>query len=112
MLLQTAQAIVHRVDNASNTPRIRLILDSGSQKTYITRVLRDKLQLPTIRTDKVLIKKFGNDNGTLKKCDLVQLAVRGDDNMTIYVFVYVVDVICSPLSNQVIQFAQNTHPHL
>ena len=78
VLLQTAQAVVHRVDNDSNTPRIRLILDSGSQKTYITRALRDRLQLPTIRTDKVLIKEFGNDKGTLKKCDLVQLAVRGE----------------------------------
>ena len=112
VLLQTAQAIVHRVDNDITTPRIRLILDSGSQKTYITRALRDKLQLPTIRTDKVLIKEFGNDKGTLKKCDLVQLAVRGEDNLTIYIFAYVVDVICSPLSNQVIQFAQNTYPHL
>ena len=76
-------------------------------ETYITRALRDKIQLPTIRMDRVLIKEFGNDKGTLKKCDLVQLAVRGKDNLTIYVFAYVVNVICSPLSNQVIQFGQH-----
>ena len=112
VLLQTTQAIVHRVNDEINTPRIRLILDSGSQKTYVAKALREKLQLPTIRTEKVLIKEFGNDKGTLKQCDLVQLAVQGEDSLTIYVFAYVVDVICSPLSNQVIQFAQATYPHL
>ena len=112
VLLQTAQASVFSVDNEINTRKIRLILDTGSQKTYITKSLRDSLQLPTIKTENVLIKEFGNQQGTLKECDVVQLAVRGDDNLTVYIYAYVVEVICSPLSSQVIQFAQEYYPHL
>lgn len=110
--MQTAYATVHRVDDERKSSGIRLILDSGSQKSYITTRLRDKLQLPTVKTDKVLIKEFGNATGTFKTCDSVQIAVRGQDNLTTFINAYVVDIICSPISSQVIDFAQATYPHL
>ena len=37
--MQTASAVVRNVDESSST--IRLILDSGSQRTYITKGLAD-----------------------------------------------------------------------
>ena len=112
VLLQTARATVHNVNDASISCNVRLILDTGSQKTYITSKLRDELKLPTIRTDKVLIKEFGNERGTLKSCDIVQLAVQGADNLTVFILAYVVDVICGPISHQVIDIAQSMYPHL
>ena len=111
-LLQTAKAQVHRIDNQYNVCNVRLILDSCSQTTYITSRLRDRLQLPTVKTSKVLIKEFGNNEGTLKTCDTVQLAVKCADNLTVYINAYVVDLICSPVSNQVINIAQSMFPHL
>ena len=100
------------MNDASVSCNVRLILDTGSQKTYITSKLRDELKLPTIRTDKVLIKEFGNERGTLKSCDIVQLAVQGADNLTVFILAYVVDVICGPISHQVIDIAQSMYPHL
>ena len=107
-LLQTARAQVHHIDNLYNVCNVRLILDSCSQKTYITSRLRDRLQLPTAKT----IKEFGNNEGTLKTCDTVQLAVKCANNLTVYIKAYVVDLICSPVSNQVINIAQAMCPHL
>ena len=46
VLLQTATATVYSADRPYATTVIRLILDSGSQKSYITNKLRDSLRLP------------------------------------------------------------------
>ena len=80
-LLQTAKAQVHEIRNPSN--KVRVILDSCSQKSYVTTRLRDKLNLPNINSNKVLIKEFGKENGSLKTCDNVQIAVKCADNLTI-----------------------------
>ena len=74
--------------------------------------MRDRLNLPTVNSDRVLIKEFGNEKGTLKSCDTVQLAIKCADNLTVYVNAFVVPVICSPLSNQAIDFARDMYPHL
>ena len=111
-LLQTAQAYVHKNENPNNLQKVRVILDSCSQKSYVTTKLRDRLKLQTIKTDEILIKEFGNESGTLKRCDCVQLAVRCADNLTAYINAYVVDLICSPISHQAINLAQSMYPHL
>ena len=74
--------------------------------------MRDRLNLPTVKSSKVLIKEFGNDKGTLQSCDSVQLAIKGADNLTVYINAFVVPLICSPLSNQAINVAQDMYPHL
>ena len=90
---------------------VRLILDSCSQKSYVTRNLKERLKLPTISTDNILIKEFGNESGTLKQCESVQIAVEGADNLTVFINAYVL-VFCSPISNQVIDLAKFKCPHL
>ena len=74
--------------------------------------LKDKLNLPAISTKEILIKEFGNEQGTLKMCETVQLAVHCADNLTVYINAFVVELICSPLSNQAIDFAQANYSHI
>ena len=112
VLLQTARAKVHRVDSENEVCNLRLILDSCSQKSYVTRKLKERLQIPTKSTDKVLIEEFGNESGTLKKCESVKIAVKGADNLTVFINAYVVDNICSPISNQAIDLVKFKYPHL
>ena len=45
MLLQTAQAYIHKPDDSSHGMAIRLILDGGSQRSYITQWVEDALEL-------------------------------------------------------------------
>ena len=99
VLLQTARAKVHRVDKPDNEAVIRLILDSCSQKSYISARLGDHLQIPTVKMEKVIIKEFGNTAGTLKTCDSVQIAIKSADNLTLFINAFVVETICSPISN-------------
>ena len=58
VLLQTATAEVVRPDNDSNPLNVRLILDSCSQKSYVTQAVKEKLQLPVVGRDSLLIKTF------------------------------------------------------
>eukprot|EP00795_Rhopilema_esculentum_P005673 gene5673-10913_t len=84
--------------------------DNGRGISY--DALRDKLQLPTISTEKVIIKEFGNVSGTLKTCDSIQIAIEGADNLTVFINAFVVDNICSPVANQAIDVAKLKYPHI
>ena len=88
-------------------------MDSCSQKSNIIKRLREKLQLPyTKLNDKFLIKEFGNEQGTLKYCNMVQLALKGADNLVTFINAYGVHVICSPISGQAKDFTRRSYPHL
>ena len=112
VLLQTAKAKVSTPNNVSNSCTVRLLFDSCSQKSYISTRLTNQLCLPTINTDNVLIKPFGKEDATLKRCDVVQFVVKCTDSLNVFINAYEVDVICGPIANQTIDFAQQHYPHL
>ena len=112
VLLQTAKAKVSTPNNVSNSCTVRLLFDSCSQKSYISTRLRNQLCLPTINTDNVLIKPFEKEDATLKRCDVVQFVVECRDNLNVFINAYEVDVICGPIANQTIDFAQQHYPYL
>ena len=58
VLLQTAKATLHHPDNPSLMLEARIILDSGSQRSYITNKLKDDLSLPVERSKTMSIKTF------------------------------------------------------
>ncbi len=71
VLLPTAKATVHEASNESNSCNIRIVLDSCSQKFYVSSRVRYKLNLQTISTDQVWIKEFGNEHENSKQCERV-----------------------------------------
>ena len=56
VLLQTAMIPVFPVDNSEEAINVRLLFDSGSQGSYISDRLRNRLRLPTVKAEKLLIK--------------------------------------------------------
>ena len=48
-----------------------MILDAGSQRSYICQKVQRDLNLKTIRTEKISIDSFGEQSTELKKYDLV-----------------------------------------
>ena len=100
ILLQTARAKVHSTHDDSLSQQSRILFDSCSQKSYVTSSLKKKLNLQPIGSETVMIKTFGNEQPSMKKCDVVQLAVECADNLKVYIKAYEIDFICSPLSNQ------------
>eukprot|EP00795_Rhopilema_esculentum_P011404 gene11404-21602_t len=61
ILLQTARAKVSSPQNENTTANVRILLDSGAQRTYISYKLRDKLALPTKAFLNVSIKPDERD---------------------------------------------------
>ncbi len=98
VLLQTAKGYISAVDNLQNSIIARMILDNGSQKSYISQELRDKLRFPTLSRETLSIKTFGSDQGSFQTCDMTQIAIRSPYTEEIlYVNVHVVPVVCAPL---------------
>ena len=72
-----------------------------------------KLNLPTLGTEKLLIKTFGSEESELKSCDIFKLCLKPvHDDVSIYLTAYAVNVICSPSLNQPIRFATENYEHL
>ena len=51
-----------------------MFFDSGSQRSYISKTLREELKLPSIRTEILKIKVFDNDRFKSEKVDIVSLS--------------------------------------
>ena len=71
VLLQTAQAIVYNPQRPECKVKARIILDSGSQRTYLTDNLKNILQLPVLERKQVSIKTFGS---TDERVEFVEVA--------------------------------------
>ena len=60
VLMQTAKADIKSTNNGYRH-NIRLLLDSGSQRTYITESLAKKLDLKMGNTDEIMLVTFGSE---------------------------------------------------
>ena len=112
ILLQTAQAEVFHCD-FNNTSLVRLIFDNCSQRSFIKSSLRQKLKLPTVRTELLAVKTFASDIEKMQKLDVVNIKVRSCKNLNITELeVYVVPLICSPVSSQIINVVKESYEFL
>jgi len=113
ILLQTAIAQVSRVYQLHPVVNMRILFDSGSQRSYISERAKAKLNLLSKRKEKLLIKTFGQENGQLKECDVVEFCVSGlSESSKVQMTALAVPLICSPLTDQAVQFAQRSYSHL
>ena len=60
VLMQTAQAKLTNL-NQSKCEQVRILLDSGSQRTYITESLAEQLQLRREKTEEIKVVTFGSE---------------------------------------------------
>ena len=112
VLLQTATAEVVRPDNDTSSLSVRLVFDSCSQRSYITKNLKDRLKLPVIGRESLLIKTFGESDARLRTCEIVQVGIKTMCDAIVYIQAYVVPVICGPLTQQPTELAQSSCEHL
>lgn len=113
VLLQTAKGYISAANNCEKTAIARLIFDSGSHRSYISKRLRDILALPTVAQETQTINTFGQSNGVKQTCDVTQFCVRSQySDLSIYIEAYVVPVVCAPLNSQEIQLAASQYPHI
>ena len=100
LLLQTAQAIVYNPQRPECKVKVRIILESGSQRTYLTDNLKKILQLPVLERKQVSIKTFGSTDERVKFVEIASLGIELKGGPTLSLSVSTVPLICQPLQGQ------------
>ena len=106
VLLQTAKAQAYTMKGELIT--VRLLLDSGSQRSYITNHLIQRLQLKPTRRERLNLNTFGNEQFNKRECRVVKVELRtleGDVVIEALGF----PSICSPLP---VAVEVDQYPHL
>lgn len=109
VLLQTAVTTVY---GNTEQVRARIILDGGSQRSYVTNQLRSSLNLKRIRTDTVSIKTFGSSGESTQVCDVVELKIGTKQGESVKLTALSVPLICEPICGQPIEYAQRVFGYL
>ena len=112
VLLQTAQAVVFNPDNPQRSKRIRIILDLGSQRSYVTEELRQELALSKLGEQDMSIMTLGSSNQTTCVCEVVHVAVKLKGRGTKQLSLFTVPLICEPLMCQPVALCQANFQHL
>ncbi|XP_065899645.1 uncharacterized protein [Dysidea avara] len=112
VLMQTATATVKSVQRGSSMP-VRLILDSGSQRTYVTDKLTKEIQLNLGPSESLSIATFGASQSTKLQCKSSKLQLYLKDGSFMTVDVTVVPSITgritrTPLSSADVKFLKES----
>lgn len=75
VLMQTASSEVKN-PNGANSVKTRMLFDSGSQRTYITEVLADKLGLKPERQEDLKIVTFGRSEAKVVKTSVTTMSLK------------------------------------
>ncbi|GFS93267.1 DUF1758 domain-containing protein [Nephila pilipes] len=76
-ILQTCNVLA---SSENKTLNIRILLDSGSERTFILREVAEALNLEPIRKERLLLYSFGKKNPEPSDFDLVQLQLKNPYN--------------------------------
>ena len=106
--MQTATAEATNEDKSKSTT-VRILFDSGSQRSYITDSVRRKLGLKSANIETLHLNTFGDGTYRKQRCEVVTLPIRTSDSEYVAITALNFPIICSPLTERVnIQ----DHPHL
>ena len=101
-LLQTAQASAASTTDGSCSATVRILLDGGSQRSYIRQRLQDQLQVSATSRELLSINAFGRaETAVCKEYDCVTINIFMTDGSTLPVSTLSVPSICPPVHNQV-----------
>ena len=96
VLLQTARCIPSNVNNTRSTG-VRVLFDTGSQRTYVTNHLKSRLALKPMEKENLRLNTLGDDRIRKETCDVVKLSLRKGDGEKIDISALSFPVICSSL---------------
>ena len=79
ILLQLVKAIVINLNQPTRKNTVHILMDGGSQCSYITSKACRKLGLKSLGTKSMSILTFGSRNECLTDCNVVKLGIRLKD---------------------------------
>ena len=108
VLLQTAKTVAYEEGEKVGIP-IRILLDNGSRRTYITEDLQRKLGLKPIEKETVHLNTFGGEGFSKNVCQVVKLKLKGINSERIEVNALSVPKFCSALPSMVEDLKDYSH---
>ena len=76
VLLQTARSVMYNPSNPTASIEVRLLFDTGSQKSYITERARSLLSLEPCGEQPLSIATFGSAKEQMKVCPIVDVVEK------------------------------------
>ena len=112
VLLQTACAVVHNPSKPEFATEVRLLFDSGSQRSYLTERAMRLLQLQPTGERTLSMATFGAIQEQIRVCPIVSVGICVKGYPTVSLSLHVVSTICEPLSCQPITTSVEANGHL
>ena len=112
VLLQTALTSIYNPRRPQDTLRVRLILDSGSQHSYISNRAKEALHLVPEDECQLAIAAFGSKRSGAQRCEVVRVGVKIHDGPDTELTLLTVPCICEPLSVQPTSLCPEMYNHL
>lgn len=112
VLLQTARACIYSIAEPRHSLEVRLLLDSGSQRSYLSERASRQLALEPKGVQQLSIATFGSDRERLQTCSVVEVGMRMRNFPPLCLSLYVVPTICEPLVSQPIATCVSEGCHL
>ena len=112
VLLQTATAEVYNPTDSSSTQKLRIILDNGSQRSYLTDRVKNSLKLTATRRQKLSIATFGATKGVPRYCDVVRIGIVTQSGQREELELLTIPHICEPLLAQPVDLSSAVYGHL
>ena len=100
ILLQTARTVVTNSEGTKSA-KVRILFDSGSQRSYVSNSLKSRLNLKPIKHETLNLNTFGNNKFRKQNCDLVELYLQEKNGGKIKIRALSFPVICSSLPSRV-----------
>ena len=112
VLLQMAKTLVYNPQEPHNLMEVRLILDNGSQRSYVSNKVRGGLGLQSVSVETLSIKTFGATEEERQTYDVVNLGVATKCGPGLEIPILVLPLICGPLFNQPTACLRERYEHL
>ena len=112
VFLQTARAVIRNPTDTGTSIEVRLLFDSGSQRSYLSERARDLLRLDASGEHSLSIATFGSLRSNKKVCPIVNVHLCLKEYPSMPLSLYVVPSICKPLVGQPIDACVENYPHL
>ena len=111
VLLQTALAKLFNPGDPQCHLVVRVLFDTGSQRSYITNRVKDELSLEEKAEQRLMLRTFGNSGGKEEHCSVVEVGIfTGDCSVNLELLS--VPLICPDLTNQPVSRCRKTYQHL
>ena len=85
VLLQSAVLRIENIENSNYCTDGRVLFDIGSQRSLITESVRKRLKLPTLREETMIFQVFEQDDNKVKEVDIVQIKIKGNNGLYIFI---------------------------